>query len=623
MFPFNRISRFLPVLQVSNMLALVFVGFLFISQQHNAEAAGTLISAPARVDMVYDSSRDIAYITNGGSILQYRIGSNTFLPSLELGGSLGGIDLSSDGNTLVVADRQRSEAEVWIHLVDLQTGLSRKVTFPRAISEGGTFTSVFGNDGAIVVTSTFEGSGWVPMRRYDPATGATTQIASSVRQDTMLTSSSDGSIIGIAESNSSDGPFGRYRVIDGNLLRKSGYSDGSGWFNYEIGINRNGTQYAIPTYGGTYIYDADLKFISVIGQYAGPQPIGAVYHPAENIVYFAWSGSTEVRAFDTSSYAQLSAYNFEHSFTNTGNRAFTQGRLKISRDGSLLFATVSGGVRYLRLYDPLVANEQTVVTDKDKATTITLHGIVGNGGNLSYSIATIPSHGTLSGTAPNLIYTPNADFYGTDSFTFKVTYGAASTAAKVSITVNPVNVPPVANNQSVTTSEDTAREITLSASDFDGDALTYVVISGPAHGTLSGIAPNFIYTPAADYNGTDSFTFKTNDGTVDSNVATVTIAIAPVNDAPSAVADSKTTVRNTSVNIPVLANDQDVDGDKLTVTAVSRSTQGALITINAGGTGISYAPRRNYTGQDTFTYTVSDGKGGTATASVTVNILRK
>jgi hypothetical protein len=622
MFLLNRFSRYLPVLQVSNMLGLILAGFLIISMQHSAEAAGTLISAPARVDMVYDSSRDIVYITNAGSILQYKIGSNTFLPSFDLGGSLGGIDLSPDGNTLVVADRQRSESEVWIYLVDLQTGLSRKVTFPRTFGEGGTFTAVFGNDGAVLVTSTFEGSGWVPMRRYDPTTGTTTQIASSVRQNTMLTGSSDGSTIGFAESNISDGPFGRYRVLDGNLLRKSGYTDGTSWFNYEIGVNRNGTQYAIPTYGGTYFYDADLKKIGAVGQYAGPQPIGVVYHPAEDIVYFAWSGSAEVRAFDTTSYAQLSAYDFEYNFTNPGNNAFVQGRLKMSRDGSLLLATVAGGIRYLRLYDPLVANEQTVVTDENKPAAITLQGIVGNGGNLSYSIETNPTHGTLSGTAPNLTYTPDTDYFGTDSFAFKVTYGAASSVAKVSISINRVNNLPVANNQLVTTNEDTVTNITLSASDIDHDVLTYTVVNAPAHGTLSGIAPNLIYTPAANYNGTDSFSFKANDGTADSNIATVSIVIAPVNDRPIAVADSKIMLRNTTANIAVLSNDRDVDGDTLTVIAVSRSVRGGRIAIKAGGTGISYTPPRNYTGRDTFTYTVSDGKGGTATATVTVTILR-
>lgn len=600
-------------------------GILLISMQHKAEAAGMFIPANARVDMVHDFQRDLVYITNGGSILRYNIGSNSFLSSFDLGGSLGGMDLSPDGNTLAVADGQRSETEVWIHLVDLETGLSRKVSFPRAFYEGGTFTAAFGKDGAVLVTSTFEGSGWVPMRRYDPATGTTAVIASSVRQDTMLASSSDGISIAFAESNSSDGPFGRYLVSDQSLLRKSGYTDGTSWFNYEIGVNRNGTQYAIPTYGGTFIYDANLNKVTatVIGQYAGPQPIGVVYHPTEDVVYFAWSGTSEVRALDTVSFTQLSSYNFENAFTNTGNRAFTQGRLKISRDGSLLLATVSGGVRYLRLYDPLVANGQAVVTDEDTPAVISLTGTVGNGGTLSYAVETPPSHGTLSGTAPNLVYTPNPEYFGTDSFTFKATYGTASSTATVSIAVNPVNDLPIASSQSTSTTEDTAKEITLSASDIDNGLLTYAVISGPVHGTLSGSAPNLVYTPTADFAGTDSFTFKANDGTSDSNVATVTIAVAAVNDAPIAVSDSVTTKKNTIVNIPVLANDRDVDGDTLTVTAGSRSIKGGLVTVNAEANAISYAPPRNYIGQDTFTYTASDGKGGTATAAVTVTVSNK
>jgi Ca2+-binding RTX toxin-like protein len=96
-----------------------------------------------------------------------------------------------------------------------------------------------------------------------------------------------------------------------------------------------------------------------------------------------------------------------------------------------------------------------------------------------------------------------------------------------------LNHPPVANNQSVSTPEDTPKAIALTASDADGDALTYTVVAGPAHGTLSGTAPDFTYTPAVNYYGTDSFTFKANDGQLDSNVGTVTITVTPVNDAPS------------------------------------------------------------------------------------------
>src|SRR5206468_7975667 len=140
------------------------------------------------------------------------------------------------------------------------------------------------------------------------------------------------------------------------------------------------------------------------------------------------------------------------------------------------------------------------------------------GSPLTYTVVSGPAHGTLSGTAPIVTYTPAANYNGTDSFTFKASDGALdSNVATVSITVTAVNDAPVANNQTVTTDEDTAKAITLSATDVEGSPLTYTVVSGPAHGTLSGSAPTVTYTPAANYNGADSFTFKANDGTLDSN----------------------------------------------------------------------------------------------------------
>jgi hypothetical protein len=98
----------------------------------------------------------------------------------------------------------------------------------------------------------------------------------------------------------------------------------------------------------------------------------------------------------------------------------------------------------------------------------------------------------------------------------------------VSITVDPINDAPVANNQSVTTGEDTSVDITLTASDAEEDTLTYTVVTQPTHGSLSGTAPDLTYAPDADYNGDDSFTYKANDGTDDSNIATVSITVNPV-----------------------------------------------------------------------------------------------
>jgi hypothetical protein len=168
--------------------------------------------------------------------------------------------------------------------------------------------------------------------------------------------------------------------------------------------------------------------------------------------------------------------------------------------------------------------------------------------------------------------------------------------------------------------EDSSVAFTLTGSDADGDALGFTVVSAPTRGTLSGTAPNLVYTPAPDYSGGDSFSFVVGDGKTQSAAATVSIGVAAVNDAPTAAADSATVVRNSSaVSIAVLSNDSDVDGDALTVVAVTQPANGS-VSIAPDGRSVRYTPRRNYRGNDVFTYTVSDGRGRTATASVVVTV---
>jgi len=178
-----------------------------------------------------------------------------------------------------------------------------------------------------------------------------------------------------------------------------------------------------------------------------------------------------------------------------------------------------------------------------------------------------------------------------------------------------------ADSQSVTTNQNTSVPITLTGSVGNGGAISYVVTSNPSHGTLSGVAPNLIYTPATNYFGPDSFTFKTVYGSAFSAEATVSLTIN-AGAAPIAQADSATTIRNTTVNIPVLANDSDPDGDTLTITAVTQGANGTVTIIN-GGTRVTYRPKSGFIGTDSFTYTVSDGTGNTATATVTVTVNKK
>jgi VCBS repeat-containing protein len=182
-----------------------------------------------------------------------------------------------------------------------------------------------------------------------------------------------------------------------------------------------------------------------------------------------------------------------------------------------------------------------------------------------------------------------------------------------------INKPPTTEPLSVTTKEDTPTSITLSGSDRDGDPLTYSVITEPTHGRLTGTVPNLNYRPERDFNGQDSFTFEVNDGKVDSAPATVSITVTPGNDAPTANDDSATAQEDTPiVMIDVLKNDTDPDNDRLVVITASQGRNGS-VTINTDST-LTYAPNRNFSGKDTFTYTMSDGKGGTDTATVNVTI---
>jgi large repetitive protein len=284
--------------------------------------------------------------------------------------------------------------------------------------------------------------------------------------------------------------------------------------------------------------------------------------------------------------------------------------------------------------DAPVAVNDSKTTNEDTATDI---NVVANdtdeeGDTLSVSSFTQPSNGTVTQNADGTLkYTPNNNYNGPDSFTYKANDGSLdSNVATVSITVNAVNDAPVADDQSVTTDEDTAKAVTLGASDVEGDALSYSIVSGPAHGTLSGTGATRTYIPAADYNGPDSFTFKANDGTDDSNVATVSITVNAVNDAPVAVDDTATTDEDTPVDIAaneLLANDStgpaNESGQTLTIKSVSNGQHGQA-TLNNDGS-VTFTPDADFFGEASFDYTVCDDGTpqkcyeGTATVKVTVN----
>jgi CSLREA domain-containing protein len=226
------------------------------------------------------------------------------------------------------------------------------------------------------------------------------------------------------------------------------------------------------------------------------------------------------------------------------------------------------------------AIDDTVSVDEDNTLSVAASGVLANdsdpdGDALTAIFVSGPSNGTLALNADgSFTYTPTANFNGTDSFIYKANDGFDnSNEATVMITVNPVNDAPTADDQSVTTDEDLPVPISLIASDMDEDSLTYSIISGPSHGTLTGAAADLTYSPTENYYGSDSFTFKVNDGMVDSNIATVSIEVNPVDDPPDC-STAKSSYGdwiwppNNNVFVPVqVINVVDpVEGDPVTIT---------------------------------------------------------
>ncbi|MFC1388691.1 MAG: retention module-containing protein, partial [gamma proteobacterium symbiont of Clathrolucina costata] len=278
--------------------------------------------------------------------------------------------------------------------------------------------------------------------------------------------------------------------------------------------------------------------------------------------------------------------------------------------------------------DAPVATDDTVGTNEDTPVTVDVlpNDSDPDGDTLTVTAVTQGTNGSVSidPVSGNPVYTPNADFNGTDTFTYTIDDGNGGTdTATVTVTVGAVNDAPVATDDTVGTNEDTPVTVDVlpNDSDPDGDALTVTAVTQGTNGSVAidPVSGNPVYTPNADFNGTDTFTYTIDDGNGGTDTATVTVTVGAVNDAPIATDDAVGTNEDTPVTVDVLPNDSDPDGDTLTVTAVTQGTNGTVTIDPVSGNPI-YTPDADFNGTDTFTYTIDDGNGGTDTATVTVTV---
>jgi VCBS repeat-containing protein len=273
--------------------------------------------------------------------------------------------------------------------------------------------------------------------------------------------------------------------------------------------------------------------------------------------------------------------------------------------------------------------------NEDTAVTGTLIASDAGSASLTYSRVANAAHGNVTVHADGTFsYTPDPDFNGTDSFGFKANDGALdSNVATVRLTVHPVNDAPVATNGAVNGNEDTVITGALPANDIDSASLSYRAVSQPAHGSVTVHTDGtFSYTPEADFNGTDSFGFKANDGTLDSNAATESLTVGAVNDAPVNTVPGPLSVEGGLDAVIAGLAVHDTDAVSLTTslhvdhgTLAVRSVGGAAVTGNGSATvtltgsvaqidatlgaanNVIYHSALNFAGADHLTVTSNDG----------------
>ena len=279
-------------------------------------------------------------------------------------------------------------------------------------------------------------------------------------------------------------------------------------------------------------------------------------------------------------------------------------------------ATGTVTVNVTAVDDPPVAGDDAATTVEDTALPLAAATLLANdadpeSGALSLTAVGNATNGTVALAGTTVTFTPAVDFNGSASFDYTVSDGVGSDTGTVTVTITAAPDAPVAVDDAVTATEDqpaTVVAATLAANDTDadGDALTVTAVGMPSGGAVALVGGTITFTPAPNLTGTAGFDYTVSDG-ARTDVGHVTVTVAPVPDAPVAGDDAATVAEDTPLALSgatLTANDVDVDGPALTVTAVAAPAHGVVVLT---GATVTFTPDADYVGPAGFDYTVSDG----------------
>jgi len=317
------------------------------------------------------------------------------------------------------------------------------------------------------------------------------------------------------------------------------------------------------------------------------------------------------------------AFIYQPHSNEHGSDSFT---FKVN-DGNIDSEIATVSVAISSVEDIPLAFDMDIVVERNNSVSGIFTAEDGDDDPVTFALAGQPGHGEVAlpdAASGSFTYTPTAGYFGSDSFTFTADDGkAVSSQGTVSITIaRGYNNPPSAQGVTLAVLEDTASFGGLEASDPENDPLTFTLVSAPVKGVVALTDPDagsFTYTPYADLNGEDSFTYKVSDGLAESDPAACTILITPVNDSPKGK-DGYLSVKTLSGAGGQLSA-TDVESDPLVFSIAANGQMGqAIITDSAVG-AYTYTPDTSENGTDRFTFTVNDGDADSAPAEITVSIL--